>query len=492
MHALTSPDTSQQSWRLHGALLIGLLLIAMAAHAPVTADMVDIWWRSGTFNHCFLIPVISVWLIAQRREKLALLTPRASFIGLLGVAAASLLMLVATLVNVAAAQHFALVLLIQTLVWAVLGDRIAWSLLFPLLYLWFAVPFGEFLVPRLQDLTADMTVALLKVWGMPVFVEDRMIQIPGGNFQVAEACSGINYLIASLALGTLYAYLQFHRFSRRLLFVALALIVPILANGLRAFGIILIAYYSDMQYAVGVDHLIYGWLFFGVVMLLLFSLGRLFSDAPLAEKTAAHAAPASARKPWWPATVGGLLIGFSAALAHWPVSHEAPVPQAPSLPQDFQRVDDNPLGSAFAGASGELAFRAGDGADSRFVYLAWFPFDSEGRELISGNHRHYDDERFRRIGTQTITLGDKQYRAIRLRDAAAREWLLLTLNVLPASVPEQDWQVKLQQLWARLARQDLPAAALQILMPADEGVDTAADTQTVQAVVDAVQERLRS
>lgn len=488
MHAVTAPDTLQSSWRLHGALLVGLLLIALAAHAPVTADMVDIWWRSGTFNHCFLIPVISIWLIAQRREQLASLAPRASFIGLLGVAAASLLMLVATLVNVAAAQHFALVLLIQTLVWAVLGDRIAWSLLFPLLYLWFAVPFGEFLVPDLQDLTADMTVALLKLWGMPVFVEDRMIQIPGGNFQVAEACSGINYLIASLALGTLYAYLQFHRFSRRLLFVALALIVPILANGLRAFGIILIAYYSDMQYAVGVDHLIYGWLFFGVVMLLLFSLGRLFSDAPLPARAVASAVPASQRKVFWPAAIAVLLIGFSAALAHWPVSHEAAAPQAPLLPENFRRVDDNPLGSQFAGASGELMFRAGDDAGSRFVYLAWFPFDSEGRELISGNHRHYDDERFRRIGTQAFALGDRQYTAIRLRDAGAREWLLLTLNVLPASVPEQDWQVKIQQLWARLTRQDLPAAALQVLIPADEAVDP----QTIQAIIAAVQERLRS
>ena len=58
-----------------------------------------------------------------------------------------------------------------------------------------------------------------------------------------------------------------------MLFVALSVIVPIVANGLRAYMIVMIAHLSDMKLALGVDHLIYGWVFFGLVMLLLFWVG---------------------------------------------------------------------------------------------------------------------------------------------------------------------------------------------------------------------------
>ena len=95
---------------------------------------------------------------------------------------------------------------------------------------------------------------------------------------MVEACSGIRYLIASMTLGTLYAYLNYDSTQRRLLFIALSAIVPIVANGLRAFLIVMIGHHSDMKLATGVDHLVYGWLFFGVVMFFLFSLGALFSE----------------------------------------------------------------------------------------------------------------------------------------------------------------------------------------------------------------------
>ena len=74
-------------------------------------------------------------------------------------------------------------------------------ILFPLAYLLFAVPLGDFLVGPLQDVTAVFTVWALQLTGIPVYLEGRFFYIPTGAFEVAEACSGIRYLIASLALG---------------------------------------------------------------------------------------------------------------------------------------------------------------------------------------------------------------------------------------------------------------------------------------------------
>lgn len=139
---------------------------------------------------------------------------------------------------------------------------------FPLGFLLFAVPVGEALIPPLQQVTAWFTVEGLRLTGIPVWWEGLYLSIPAGHFEVAEACSGLRYLMASVALGVLYAYLTYRSPWRRLAFVVLSMVMPIVANGIRAYGIVMIAHLEEMKYATGVDHLIYGWLFFGLVVLL--------------------------------------------------------------------------------------------------------------------------------------------------------------------------------------------------------------------------------
>ncbi|MBK9704133.1 MAG: exosortase [Betaproteobacteria bacterium] len=97
--------------------------------------------------------------------------------------------------------------------------------------------------------------------------------IPTGSWSVVEACSGVRYLIASLMVGTLFAYLTYQSLSRRLAFVAVSFLVPVLANWVRAYMIVMLGHLSGNKIATGVDHLIYGWVFFGVVMLLMFWIG---------------------------------------------------------------------------------------------------------------------------------------------------------------------------------------------------------------------------
>jgi EpsI family protein len=88
----------------------------------------------------------------------------------------------------------------------------------------------------------------------------------------------VRYLIASFTVGVLFAYLSYRKTWKRLLFAALSIGVPIVANGLRAYMIVMIAHLSDNRLAHGVDHFIYGWVFFGLVMLLLFWIGSSWRD----------------------------------------------------------------------------------------------------------------------------------------------------------------------------------------------------------------------
>ncbi|MEF8982851.1 exosortase A, partial [Thiohalorhabdus sp.] len=275
------PDTSAaRRWAVYGALVAAVLAVLLAAYWATAVSIAAIWMRSETYAHGFFILPISGFLVWRRRGALARITPRIQWLGLLGVVAAVLLWLAGDAAEVLGAKQFAVVALIPAVTWALLGTQVVWAIAFPLVFLVFAVPWGQFLVPDLQDFTAWFSVRGLELTGIPVFWEGRMITIPAGDFEVAEACSGIRYVIASLALGCLYAYITYRGPWKRLAFIALALIVPILANGLRAYGIIMIAHWSDMGLATGVDHLIYGWVFFGVVMLILFWIGSLWADRP--------------------------------------------------------------------------------------------------------------------------------------------------------------------------------------------------------------------
>jgi EpsI family protein len=113
---------------------------------------------------------------------------------------------------------------------------------------------------------------------VPVYREGLYFTLPSGSWSVVEACSGVRYIIASVTLGLLYAYLTYRSMQRRLLFVLASIIAPILANTLRAYIIVMLGHLSDMKVATGVDHLIYGWFFFGVVMFGLFWLGSFFRE----------------------------------------------------------------------------------------------------------------------------------------------------------------------------------------------------------------------
>ena len=254
------------------------LLLWFELYHETIFSMVEIWWRSETFAHGFLIFPISIYLIWDKRQRFYHTDKNPSLIFSLFLLMLIFVWGLAKSVDVQVIQQLMVVLMIPVLVGAVFGFKMLKQYLFPLLYLLFAVPFGEFLIPRLQDVTAHMTVWGLQLTGVPVFSEGMFISIPSGDFEVAVACSGIRYLIASLALGTLYAYLTYTKLYKQLIFVVVSLVVPVIANGVRAYGIVLIAHLSDMKYATGIDHIIYGWLFFGVVIFILFYIGSFWQD----------------------------------------------------------------------------------------------------------------------------------------------------------------------------------------------------------------------
>ncbi|SEK30283.1 exosortase A [Nitrosovibrio tenuis] len=288
----------QHGFKIAVAVTLVTIVAILASYHKTTWSMVSIWARSDTFAHGFLIFPFSAYLIWTQRKRLSALSLQPNLFGLAALATIGFSWLLAILASVQVFEQIFLVAMIPAAVWAILGNRMVWALAFPLAYLLLAVPFGEALISPLIDFTADFTVAALQLTGIPVYREGSFFTIPSGNWSVVEACSGLRYLIASFTLGTLYAYLTYQSLKRRLIFIALSVIVPLVANGIRAYMIVMTGHLSDMRLAVGIDHLIYGWVFFGFVMLLLFWIGSFWrEDEPKSAGPMTHFEPESDPTP---------------------------------------------------------------------------------------------------------------------------------------------------------------------------------------------------
>lgn len=266
------------AWKRQGMLLTALVLAMLVLYYPTFESIVAIWLRSDTFAHGFIIVPISLWLIWRIRDQVLATEPKVNYLGIPVLLLLGLVWLLANYVGVLAVEQLAAVMMLLVLIFTVLGWRSTSIMAFPLFFLLLAVPIGEELTPTLIDVTADFTVAMIQMVGIPIYREGNFFQLPSGNWSVVAACSGVRYLIASVTLGVLYAYLNYQSPLKRGVFVVAAFVVPILANGLRAFMIVMIGHFSDMQLATGVDHLIYGWLFFGIVIAVMFYIGSFWRD----------------------------------------------------------------------------------------------------------------------------------------------------------------------------------------------------------------------
>jgi exosortase A len=297
-------------WR-DAALLVGVLLgVFLALFRHTASSIGETWYSSRTFSHGFLILPMTLYLVWIRRGRLSGLRPLPNYWGLAILLPLSGVWLLAAVGDVRVAQEFALVAMFDAMLWTLLGTKVVRALWFPLAFLFFAVPFGESVIGPLQDFTAHFAVAALGLTRVPAILENRTIWVPSGPWVVAEACSGIRYLISSLVLGLIYASLVYRSRRRRVIFVLASVAVPIVANGLRAYGIILLAYLTDNRLAVGVDHIIYGWIFFTAIQLLLFSVGLRWREsmAPVPLAVPSNAAPESGSSLGKPAVAAVLVI----------------------------------------------------------------------------------------------------------------------------------------------------------------------------------------
>jgi exosortase A len=253
-------------------------MVTLFAFRQTMASMVTIWNGSSTYSYGFVIVPLCALLVWRRRDDLRTLHPTTSLLGLTLFFFSAGLWVAGNVADVQVIQHIALITMLDALVWTFLGNASVRVLRFALLFLFFAVPVGDSLVPLLQQWTAAFTVNALRLSGIPAVQDGLILSTPSGNWQVAEACSGIRYLIASIVIGVLVAGVAYRSWKRRITFQLLSALLPIIANAVRAYGIVVLAYLSGNAIATGVDHVIYGFVFFSLLTAILLTVAFRWSE----------------------------------------------------------------------------------------------------------------------------------------------------------------------------------------------------------------------
>ena len=445
-------------WKRHVAVLGGVAVALLVLFRTDMAGLATIWWTSTTFGHCLFITPVIAWLVWQRRAELVQVKPVAWWPGLALVALGGFGWLLGDAASVALARHLGLVMMLQGAVVTILGPNVARGLLFPLCYAFFLVPFGEGLQAPLQTITVGLTMPLLHVFGVPAQVNGVLITIPNGYFEVAEACSGAKFVIAMIAYGALVANVCFVSWRRRAIFMVVALIVPVIANGLRAFGTIYAAYLTSVERATGMDHIVYGWIFFGLVMAAVLAIGwRWFDrapDAPVFDPATLQVQPkrridlvvaaaltltVAAVFPTWSAAIAGRVETLPASIS---------LPDVPGWHRGLMSVRA-PWSPNYPGADHYLIGRYENGqGDAVDLAIAVYGSQHEGKELVSfGVGALREDDVWVRVGDLPDIAGGS---VIRVTAPGHVEREIATWYRVGDMVTHDDKMAKLETLKAKL------------------------------------------
>tara|TARA_Y100000815_G_scaffold86469_2_gene75206 strand:+ start:479 stop:1408 length:930 start_codon:yes stop_codon:yes gene_type:complete len=261
-----------------------LALAALVLVALTFAEwraMAHQWWNIDTYSHILLVPPIIAWLGWIRRDELARAGLRGWWPGLAWLVLGLAVWFVGREIAINTIAQGGAVMGLQGAVLALWGLRAGLVLAFPLAYAFVLVPFGDEIIPPLQMVTAEIATALTRSSGIETVASGILIDTPAGLFIVAEECSGVKFLVAMLALGLLVAHTCFASWNRRAWFLIACVVVPIIANGIRAWATIFLAQYVGAEAAGGFDHIVYGWFFFALVLALVLGVAwRWFEREP--------------------------------------------------------------------------------------------------------------------------------------------------------------------------------------------------------------------
>jgi exosortase len=257
-----------------------LVAVVLGLYAPVLWRLMRQWYDDPDYSHGFLVPLLSAYLIWQRRDKLALIARRPSNWGLLVVLGALGLLFLGSLGAELFLTRVSIIFTICGLIAYFSGWRLLRAMAFPLAFLLFAIPipallYNEIVFP-LQGIASRFATGFLEMLNLfPIMREGNVLIMPGMRLEVVEACSGIRSLMSLLALAAGYGYLAEKSVPVRWFLVLAMIPLAIISNGTRVMITALMTNYIGPKAAEGFMHEFSGWVIFVVATAMFLGLHSL-------------------------------------------------------------------------------------------------------------------------------------------------------------------------------------------------------------------------
>jgi EpsI family protein len=481
--ALLPTRTASAAWRWAAAALsLGLAVTILGFRAPLAAAL-QTWSRSPSYEHGYAVVAVVAVLIWVARVQLAREAPRPSAWGIALAGAAAALAALGAAAAAQVVEQFAFVLFLHALVLAVAGPRVWRILSFPLLYLFLAVPFGDALLPWLRGIAAQAIVAMLEVGGVPAVLDGYLIRLPNADYRVADACSGLRFLLVSLAAGVLAMHLLLRSWWRRLLLLAVAAILPIAANALRSAILIWLAARGWLDPQSAAMHLTYGLGLTGIVLALLMLLAWLLREPQVRSGTGqiGFARPGAPLKM----LAGAAAVALFAVLPITLMRHEAVAGPAvlpkPRLEGEWrsEQPGAEPLERAAAAGAGAHLAAAWRSPSARVeLLLLYYARERQGAEAAGGEHVPPSASAWTEIGARPVHLNLKgqEIEAVALLQRRAGERrVVCTFYWVGGEFAGSALAAKLLQIRTRLLGRDAPSVRVQLFVTGEDQLGALAD-----------------
>ena len=259
-----------------------LLLLTVVLYFQTWTDLWPYWeHKDATYTHGTLIALVTLWLIWRTRPSLEGLrvAPQPWVLALVVLLSATWLL--AARANVMIVHTMLWPVLAVTILWAGVGGNIARRFLFPIGFLYFAIPFWDYFKPTLQIISSTMVGLLTSAAGLQAIVDGPNVSLPHATIFIALDCSGAHFLSVALAVGALTGEIRGERLPTRILIMGIAGLLSMLFNWLRIFMIVLAYLHAPLREGLEtIGHLTFGWWVFALDLVVFYLAVRLVPSSP--------------------------------------------------------------------------------------------------------------------------------------------------------------------------------------------------------------------
>ncbi len=238
--------------------LIAVLVSAAILYAPTMVYLVQRWRADVQYSLAFVVPFVSGYFVWKKWSEVKALKPSPYVLGLVIILFALAIHVAGVLLDISGPSSVSMLLFLLGACLYFHSAALVKTLAFPLAYTVFMIPIPGGVLDLvgfpLQLWASGAAAALLRLIGLEVYRSGVNMSVPGFDFQVAQACSGLSSLVALVGVTAVFAYLTNLPTVFKWILFFLALPIALTANVVRVTIIAFAGYQWGHDVAMSIFH----------------------------------------------------------------------------------------------------------------------------------------------------------------------------------------------------------------------------------------------